>query len=467
MLESLEILQTKVKKMEQANDVIIEAILAEDEGKLSKKKEEIVEDYVSENEAYLENSRKVQGQLEELLEKADEILAEARQEPVNTQDRQATDTAVPGAAAHAQTTSNNDFRPHSNLKPNYLEKSSSHLEVKTFCEQIQAYIRTGYRSTPPQGPQGVWFHIKACMHSTWYTALEQKGALNESLEKILEMIQEESCLRNPVHSRRMGFLQSKRGNMSHSDFWAYLEEQIPLIEFDKLTAVGLAAHIFLQEGDPVMRKMTSEHLESTDGKADARKLCNEIRSIEASQWYDSRNQAKRVGAGAGGPGGPGGGGAGGRWCTTCQSSSHDTEKCWGRCKTCSNFGHPTHLCWENPGNGKPQGAGAAKAVQITNPPSVPPPNDPTPEEIAAKKAKQKEKNKKQALKRKEKKAKKKKEAEEAKSAAAAGRETPPLPPLAASSSSSSEEEISCQKQNFQSTWRHSKKEFISISQHHQ
>ena len=130
------------------------------------------------------------------------------------------------------------------------------------------------------------------MHSTWYTALEQNGAMDESLEKILEMIQQESCLRNPVHSRRMGFLQSKRGNMSHSDFWAYLEEQIPLIEFDKLTAVGLAAHIFLQEGDPVMRKMTSEHLNDTEGKGDARKLCNEIRSIEASQWYDSRNHAR-------------------------------------------------------------------------------------------------------------------------------------------------------------------------------
>ena len=141
MLESLEILQTKVKKMEQAKDVIIEAILAEDEGKLSKKKEKIVEDYVSENETYLENSRKIQGQLEELIEKAEEILAEARQEPVGNQDRQATDTAVHAAT---QPTTNNDFRPHSNLKPNYLEKSSSHLEVKTFCEQIQAYIRTGY-----------------------------------------------------------------------------------------------------------------------------------------------------------------------------------------------------------------------------------------------------------------------------------------------------------------------------------
>ena len=135
-------------------------------------------------------------------------MRKLRKEPVHNQGRQATDTAGQTAAASAvQTSTNTDFRPHSNLKPNYLEKSSSHLEVKTFCEQVQAYIRTGYRSAPPQGPQGVWFH--------------------------------------------------KRGNMLHSDFWAYLKEQIPLIEFDKLTAVGLAAQIFLQEGDPVMRKMTS------------------------------------------------------------------------------------------------------------------------------------------------------------------------------------------------------------------
>ena len=51
----------------------------------------------------------------------------------------------------------------------------------------------------------------------------------------------------------------------------YLEEQIPLIEFEKLTVTGLAAHIFLQESDPVMRKMCSEHLEATDGKGDARR----------------------------------------------------------------------------------------------------------------------------------------------------------------------------------------------------
>ena len=46
--------------------------------------------------------------------------------------------------------------------------------------------------------------------------------------------------------------------MTHSDFWMYLEEQIPLIEFEKLTVTGLAAHIFLQESDPAMRKMCSK-----------------------------------------------------------------------------------------------------------------------------------------------------------------------------------------------------------------
>ena len=190
--------------METANEVIIQAILNEEEGKLSKKKDELVEDYEVENESYMENSTKVQAELEELIEKAEVILVEARQGQVHTQpaSQPATGTAVSTADAtqSAQHSYNiNDFRPHSSQKPSFLEKAASHLEVKSFCEQIQAYIITGYRSAPP--PQGVWFHIKACMHSTCYTALEQKGSTSESLEKIIEMLTEESCLRNPVHSR--------------------------------------------------------------------------------------------------------------------------------------------------------------------------------------------------------------------------------------------------------------------------
>ena len=135
MLENLEELQKKVKKMEQANEIVIQKILDTDEGELSKKKEELVSEFESENDKYLEEAKNIQGQLEGLVEKAEDIVAGAGQEPVHNQGRQATDTAGQTAAASAvQTSTNTDFRPHSNLKPNYLEKSYSHLEVKTLCE---------------------------------------------------------------------------------------------------------------------------------------------------------------------------------------------------------------------------------------------------------------------------------------------------------------------------------------------
>ena len=72
LLEAQEILKTKVKKMEAAHDVTIQAILNEDEDKLSKKKDELVDEYEAEMENYMENSIKVQVDLEARIEKADE-----------------------------------------------------------------------------------------------------------------------------------------------------------------------------------------------------------------------------------------------------------------------------------------------------------------------------------------------------------------------------------------------------------
>ena len=50
MLENLEELQMKVKKMQQANEVVIQKILETDDEELSKKKEELVSDFESEND---------------------------------------------------------------------------------------------------------------------------------------------------------------------------------------------------------------------------------------------------------------------------------------------------------------------------------------------------------------------------------------------------------------------------------
>ena len=81
-----------------------------------RRKDELVEDYEVENESYMENSTKVQAELEELIEKAEEILAEARQGPVNPQpaSQPATDTAVSTADATQSAPHSyniNDLRP--------------------------------------------------------------------------------------------------------------------------------------------------------------------------------------------------------------------------------------------------------------------------------------------------------------------------------------------------------------------
>ena len=87
-----------------------------------------MKEYEAETNKYLNESKETQIQLEGLIEKAEEIIAGAGSEPVSNQARQAAASAG-GAAVAPATQPNNDFRPHSNLKPNFLDKSASHLEV--------------------------------------------------------------------------------------------------------------------------------------------------------------------------------------------------------------------------------------------------------------------------------------------------------------------------------------------------
>ena len=90
------------------------------------------------------------------------------------------------------------FKPQSNLKPVFLDKASSHLEVKNFCQNVEVYISTGFKDAPPQL---VWPYIKPLMHATWASALEQSDAKTKWLKEIFDLLLEESELRNPVHNR--------------------------------------------------------------------------------------------------------------------------------------------------------------------------------------------------------------------------------------------------------------------------
>ena len=104
------------------------------------------------------------------------------------------------------------------------------------------------------------------MHVTWFNSLELNGLKEKNLAETLEMLLEESQLRNPVHNRRIDFLNNRRGNMAHSDFFVILEGKLSIIEFQKMTPDTLVTHLFLEEADATMTKIASNILYETNGK---------------------------------------------------------------------------------------------------------------------------------------------------------------------------------------------------------
>ena len=43
------------------------------------------------------------------------------------------------------------FKPQSNLKPSFLDKQASHLEVHNWAQVADVHIKTGFRDTLPPG----------------------------------------------------------------------------------------------------------------------------------------------------------------------------------------------------------------------------------------------------------------------------------------------------------------------------
>ena len=99
-LENLEKLVAKIKKMEIANEATIEVLLLE-EGQLSKPKDELVDDYEKEHEKYMKDATDIQGQMEDLVMKAEELMAGISNQPVSNTAGGATAVSGETAAASA------------------------------------------------------------------------------------------------------------------------------------------------------------------------------------------------------------------------------------------------------------------------------------------------------------------------------------------------------------------------------
>ena len=111
----------------------------------------------------------------------------------------------------------------------------------------------------------VWIYIAPFLSSSLWASMKSREVQEKSLNEIMQALMEESALLCPVHQRRMEFLMERRGNSTHSEFLQRLEERVELIEFEKLTKQSLVSHIFMEDSDLEMTRITTEILAMTPG----------------------------------------------------------------------------------------------------------------------------------------------------------------------------------------------------------
>ena len=62
-------------------------------------------------------------------------------------------------------------------------------------------------------------------------ALENRRVITKNADDSIANILDKSCIRNPVHGRRMDPLRAKRKGASHSDLLMNLKDQFRLVEY--------------------------------------------------------------------------------------------------------------------------------------------------------------------------------------------------------------------------------------------
>ena len=262
-LESLAVMRDKLKIVRQAGDNLIGEI--DEQGSKVDKADELVKQINSELEDYDEK-------MVEFKERNDKIILEIEVTLSSPEETQIQQVVTDKSGWRA-------FKPQSALKPNFLEKESTHLETKQFTELFRSYILDGFQGDPRES--AIHIHLQPLIEPTWWQSLVQRGvADNKSLEQVIGIIMAESDARNPLHSCRMELLRVKKTG-THSDYLYNLEQIGDLIDMRSLTLEALISHLFLQQAD---QEICQEIL-SKSPQGDLPLLRQEIKRAESSVWY--------------------------------------------------------------------------------------------------------------------------------------------------------------------------------------
>ena len=380
-LENMTTMKEKLKNVRFLSDTLIDAI--DEHGTGLDKDDEIVEQIQKDVEEYEMKMREFMERNNDVISNIETISEETTATPLLQRDNTGWKT----------------FKPNQALKPPFLEKEASYLATTHFSECFRFYIMDGYQGNPKGCP--VYIQLQSLVEATWWTSLCKRGVnQNKDLEQILEIIEIESDARNPIHNRRMNLMRIKKTG-SHSDFLISLEEIGNLIDMKSLTLEALIMHLFMEQSDQTMAKTCQEIL-AKEPNGNLALLRQEIQRTESSVWYEGTNNRVRV--------------AGVRYCSDCDSPTHNKDQCWGECTVCKKRGHRSENCKYKDTNTSKRAKDEEEKLKL--------------ESIAAKKA---AKNKKMNEKKKE----KRKALKEAKKAT----ENPPPSPASSSTDSEAESPI--------------------------
>ena len=209
ILESRKKVEKNLAQLEEVNKVLMDLIAKLDQKEAAADPESMIKHVNEDIKLYMEKFDVVKRENAAILESVDSLL-----KPTESKKSVTSSDGTVGVEYGR-------FTAVADLKPVFLDKDATMIEVNEWIKQFQNYIRMGYRNSPPV--KGVAMHLGPILHTSWLQSLEKQDIKNKSLNEITNLIQEEDKLRMPRHQHRIQLLKAKRNSNKHSDFLYQLE----------------------------------------------------------------------------------------------------------------------------------------------------------------------------------------------------------------------------------------------------
>ena len=129
----------------------------------------------------------------------------------------------------------------------------------------------------------------------------------------------------PKHQRCKELLKAKKtGSERNIDYLERLRKMFEVAGVEKMTLDEIGMHIVAENVDLTITKLALDDL--SEEVPTITKLKHKVRSTEVSKWYNTNKNYDKAAMVQKD-----------KHCTTCNSKTQPTSKCWGPCSYCGRY----------------------------------------------------------------------------------------------------------------------------------